>query len=168
MATHRIPIFGQNTAPDTVGGTYWEPWSIKATTARFDPDVLIFSDGGSKYTVHGAFTVPKNYVGGPGIILVWTSDASTPSGNLIMDFEYRAIGGTESLDQTSQQEAKTETITWAGSQFDRQEDEITGITAGNFAVDDTVLFELGRDNTASDTLNSAAIVFQVLFEYDDA
>lgn len=168
MATHRVPILGWGTVPDTSGNVFFEPYNIKATNDVWDRLVAIFNDTATRIGLAGGFTVPKNYVGAPKIIVVWTSTAIT--GDVEWDFDYRAVGGndTESLDQTLTQESVNLNDTAPGAAHRRLE-VLLALTAANLAVDDEVEFELFRDGTdAGDTMAAAAIVFAVLFEYSDA
>lgn len=168
MATHRIPILGWGTVPDTSGNVFFEPYDVKATNDVWDRLVCIFNDTATRLGLRGGFTVPKNYVGTANVIVVWTATATT--GDVVWDFDYRAVGGndTESLDQAGTQEAVTATDTAPGAANRRLEASMA-LTATNLAVDDEVTFELFRDGVAAgDTMAAAAIVFQVLFEYSDA
>ncbi len=168
MATHRIPILGWGTVPDTSGNVFFEPYHIKATNDVWDRLVCIFNDTATRIGLAGGFTVPKNYVGTAKIIVVWTSTATT--GDVVWDFDYRAVGGDdlESLDQAGTQEAVTVTDTAPSAANERMEAAMT-LTSANLAVDDEVEFELFRDGVAAgDTMAAAAIVFAVLFEYADA
>lgn len=166
MTTHRIPILGWGTVPDTSGNVFFEPYNIKATNDVWDRLVLIFNDTATRLGCAGGFTVPKNYVGNPQIIVVWTSTATT--GNAVFDFDYRAVGGNdaESLDQVGTQESVTVTDAAPGAAHRRLEAAMA-LTAANLAVDDEVEFEVFRDGTAADTIAAAVIVFAVLFEYTD-
>ncbi len=168
MATHRIPILGWATVPDASGNVFLEPYDVKATNDVWDRLVVIFNDTSTRIGLKGGFTVPKNYVGSPKIVVVWTSTAIT--NDAVWDFDYRAVGGndSESLDQTGTQESVTVTDTAPGAAHRRLE-ALMSLTAGNLAVDDEVEFELFRDGAAGgDTMAAAAIVFAVLFEYADA
>lgn len=168
MATHRVPILGFGTVPDTSGDVFFEPYTIKATNDVWGRLVAIFSDTATRDGLHGGFTVPKNYVGSPKIVVVWTATATT--GDVEWDFDFRAVGGddTESLDQSGTQESVNINDTAPSAAHERMEASLT-LTAGNFAVDDEVEFTLFRDGTdAGDTMAAAAIVFAVLFEYSDA
>lgn len=130
--------------------------------------MLIFNDTATRIGVHGGFTVPKNYVGGAALKIVWTSTVIT--NNVVWDFVYRTVGGndTTSLDQTGEDESVTVTDTAPGAALRRMEASIT-LTAGNFAVDEEVEFFFARDGAdAGDTLVGAVILFQLLFEYVDA
>ena len=166
MATHRVPIITWAFVPNAAG-VFFEPYPIKATNDVWDRMVLIFNDTATRDGGAGGFTVPKNYVGTAKIIVVWTSTAVT--GNVIWDFDYRAVGGddTESLDQAGTQESVTVTDAAPSAANERMEASMT-LTAANLAVDDEVTFELFRDGAAADTIAAAVIVFALLFEYSDA
>lgn len=164
MATHRIPILGAGTIPDDSGEVFFEPYSVKATNDVWERLVAIFNDSSTRDGLRGGFVVPKNYVGSPKLIIRWTSTATT--GDVVWDYDYRAVAVGESLDQAGTQESATVTDTAGGSVNLLQEASIT--LAANFAVDDEVTHEIFRDGTASDTMAAAAIVFSVLFEYADA
>lgn len=168
MATKRIPILGFGTVPDGSGDVFFEPYDIKATADQWKRLVAIFNDTSTRLGLRGGFTVPKDYVGAAKIIVVWTSTAT--SGDVEWDFDYRAVGGddTESLDQSGTQESVNLNDTAPSAAHERMETALA-LTAGNFAADDEVEFELFRDGAdAGDTMAAAAIVFNVLFEYSDA
>lgn len=168
MATHRIPIIGWNTLPDNSGNVFFEPYPVKATNDRWDHGHFIFNDTSTRLELYGLFHVPKNYVGTAKIIIVWTTTAIT--GNVVWDFDYRAVGGddAESLDQTGQQEALTVTDAAPGA-TDRRMEVSIALTSANLAADDTVEFLLARDGAdAADTMAAAAQLVGLLFEYADA
>lgn len=168
MATHRIPILGANTVPDSSGDVFFEPYTIKATNDNWGYMVAIFNDTAARNGLRGAFAVPQNYVDTANVVIVWTATAT--SGDVEFDFDYRAVGGNdiESLDQATAQESVNANDTAPSAVNERMEISIA-LTDGNFAAGDTVQFELFRDGTdAGDTMSAAAIVHQVLFEYADA
>src|SRR3972149_7171101 len=107
MSVHRMPILGWGTIPNSSGSVFFEPYNIKATNDVWDRLVCVFNDTATRIGLAGGFTVPKNYVGSPKIVVVWTSTAT--SGNVVWDCDYRAVGGddSESLDQTGTQESVT-------------------------------------------------------------
>jgi len=168
MATHRLPILGFSTIPDTSGDVFFESYAVKATNNVWDRLVCIFNDTSTRIGLAGGFTVPKNYVGTANLIVVWTSTAI--SGDVEWDFDYRAVGGndTESLDQSGTQESVNTNDTAPSAANERMEISIT-LTDSNFAADDEVTFELFRDGSdAGDTMAAAAILFNAFFEYSDA
>jgi len=166
MATHRIPILSFGAVPDTSGDVFFEPYNIKATNDIWDRLVLIFNDTSNRDGCHGGFVVPKNYVDSANLIIVWTSTAT--SNDVEWDFNYRAVGGVESLDQTGEDEA-VNTNTTAPSSINLRVETSIALTDSNFAADDEVEFTLFRDGTdGGDLMAAAAIVFSVMFEYSDS
>lgn len=168
MSTHRIPILGFGSVPDASGDVFFEPYDVKASNDVWKRLVAIFNDTANRNGLRGGFVVPKNYVGTPKFIVVWTSTAT--SGDVEWDADYRAVGGddAESLDQSGTQESVNQNDTAPSAAHERMEAALT-LTAANLAVDDEVEFELFRDGTdAGDTMAAAAIVFSILFEYADA
>ena len=172
MATHRIPILGWNTIPDTTGRAFFEPYTVKATNDVFGHAVLVLNDPGASqnHGVYGAFDIPANYVGSPVIRIYWTSTAT--SGTCLFAFDYRAIGGddTESLDQATFQE-QIDISDVAASATDERLNVTGALTAGNLAAGDLVEFYFYRDGTTggpTDNLAAAVTVHGVYFEYADA
>jgi len=163
-----MPILGWATVPNASGDVFLESYDVKATNDVWDALVVVFNDTATRIGLAGRFTVPKNFVGTAKIIVVWTTTAT--SGNVVWDFDYRAVGGdnSESLDQSGTQESVTVTDGAPGAAHRRMEASVS-LTSSNLAVDDEVEFELFRDGAdAGDTMAAAALLFQVLFEYADA
>ena len=173
MATHRIPILDAFSVPDTSGKVWFEPYTILATNDVWKHLVLRFDQDGNnnaqlttRVGVYGIFTVPKNYVGSPKIIVKW--NATVTSEDRVWDFEYRAVAAAESLDQTGTQESVTVTTTVPGTAHNKIESSLT-LTGSNLAVDDEVEFFLAADGAdAADTIAAATLVHAVQFEYADA
>lgn len=169
MATHRIPILGAHTNPDTSGNCFFEPYSIKATNDNFAHLVLTFNDTSTDVGCYGVFDVPQNYVDSANIVIHWTSTAT--SGNVRWQFNYRAIGGddTESLDQASFQES-IEGNDAAPSAVNERMTTTLSLTDGNFSAGDTVEFYIVREgsDTGNDTISAAVTLHSILFEYADA
>lgn len=168
MATHRIDILDWSQVPDTSGNVFPEGYDVKATNDVWDRMVWIFNDTATRIGLHGGFAVPKNYVGGATLVIVWTATATT--GNVVWDFDYRTVGGndTTSLDQTGTEQSVTVTDAAPGA-ANRRLEATVALTAANFAADEEVEFTLFRDGVdAADTMAAAAILFRLQFEYSDA
>lgn len=171
--THQMSILGPGTVPDNSGNCWQEPLTILATNDVWG--FLIYRFGASnaaqpttRIGLRGQFTVPQNYVGAAKVIPVWS--ASVTSGDVVWDFDYRAVGGddAESLDQAGVQESVSVTDAAPSAAWERNTPELTP-TASNFAPGDTVEFELFRDGTdAADTMAASAVLVDVLFQYLDA
>lgn len=137
-------------------------------TALYDTMVIYFANGSARNGFYGAFSVPKDYVGTPKIIPVWSSTAAAAA-SVVWDFEYVAVGGdaSESLDPAATAESLTVTDEEAGTARFRQTAPIA-LTAGNLAADDTVLFGFFRDATdAADTI-AQPFLFDLLFQYTNS
>ena len=164
MATFRIPILGSSTKPESP--VYPQPTSVNGTNNFFKPLIFIFPDSGTKDEIHGIFQVPQNYVGSPKAIVPWSSTAT--SGNIVFDFDYRAVAAGESMDQATAQESVTVTDAAPSSTDELQIAEMS-LTAGNLSAGDMVPFILYRDGAnASDTLTADGSLYGVYFEYTDA
>lgn len=166
MATHRIPILGFNTMPDTSGNVYFDSYPNLATNDLWDHGHWCFANPSADLHLHGVFAVPQNYVGTAKIIVVWTSTVT--SGNFGIEFAYRAVGGddSESLDQNSAQETVNDTDVAPGA-TDRRMEKSLSLTSANLAAGDTVEFRFTRDDSA-DSLAGIVQLVQLLFEYADA
>lgn len=172
MATHRLPILGWATRPDDTGDCFFEPYDILATNDVWDRLILrLGASNAAQPTVrggvHGGFTVPKNYVSTPSVVIVWTSTLIT--GNVVFDFEYRTVGGddTTSLDQAGTEESVTVTDTAPGAANRRMETSIA-LTAANFSIDENVFFFFARDGVdAADTLAGSALLVELYLQYAD-
>ena len=167
MATFRIPILTTWAKPSD-SDVFFEPVNTKLTTALWNGMVLVFNDTSTRIGCAGRFTVPKNYVGSPNIIVAWSTSATT--GNVRWEFDYRAIGGNdvESYNQGTNQESVGVTDAAPSAAWERMEASMA-LTAGNLAADDDVMFEIFRDgaDTVNDTIAAATLIFQLLFEYTD-
>jgi hypothetical protein len=172
MATHRMPILGWGALPDSTGECFPEPYDILATNDVWKRMVYRFGSNNAaqptvRHGIHGGFVVPKNYVGSPVVVIVWT--ATVTSGNVVWDFEYRTVGGddTTSLDQSGTEQSVTVTDA-APSAANRRLETTVSLTAGNFSADEEVEFYFARDGVDSaDTMAGSAILFSLLFQYSD-
>lgn len=173
MATHRIPIADISVQPDATSEMWFEPYSVLATNDVWRHTIGRFGSSNAaaptvRHGFYGSFNVPKNYVGSAVLVIVWTATLTT--GDVVWDFEYRAVGGNdaESFDQAGTQESVTVTDTAASAANERLEVTIS-LTSGNLAVDDTVTFFFARDGAdGADTLAGSALLFDLLLQYADA
>lgn len=168
MSTRRIPILGWSTVPDTSGNVWHEPYTIAATNDVWGALVARFKDTATRIGLHGRFSVPKNYIGSPRIVLRWTTTVT--SGNCVWDFDYRAVApdNVESLDQAGTQESVSVTDAAPGAAHRLLECSVA-LTAANLAVDDLVEFQLFRDGSdAADTLVGDVLLMSAELEYVDA
>ncbi len=167
MSTHRIPILGPNTLPDSSGAVYFEPAAVNfQANDRYPHLVAVFADTATKISLGFLFKVPKNYVGTPKIVLVWATTAIT--GSAVWDVDYRAIADAEDLDPSTDQESVTATSAAPGTARLRKDVSLS-LTGTNLAADDVVQGKISRDGAdAADTLAAAAYLVGAFFEYADA
>jgi hypothetical protein len=169
MATHRIPILGFNTVPDSSGNVFIEPYPVKASNDRWDHLVVVYNDTSTDLSLFGLFEVPQNYVGTAAIVVVWTATAT--SGNVRWQFNYRTVGGddTTSLDQAGTEESVEANDVAPGAAHRRMTATLS-LTSANLAAGETVEFDLTREgsDTGNDTMAAAAILHGVYFQYADA
>ena len=170
MATFQFSALSANAVPDNTGRCFFEPYNVKATNDKFWHLVGVLADpaGGEAHGFYGQFLVPQNYVGSAVIIPFWTSTAT--SGNCRMRFSYRAIGGddAESLDQATYQEQVSVTDAAPSAAHERNTPSMA-LTSANLAAGDTVEFLFERlDDTGVDTMAAAALIHDLIFQYQDA
>ena len=173
MATHRIPILGFATRPDDTGEAFFEPEDINFGSNDLARQFVLALGSALaaqptvKHGVYGAFRIPKNYAGTAVVVIEWS--ATLTSGNVVFDFDYRAIGGNdaEGLDQATWQESVTVTDAAPGTARFKLT-ATAALSGGNFAVDDIVQFFIGRDGVdGADTMAGRAYMFEATFEYAD-
>jgi len=172
-ATHQISILGPGTKPDTSGEVFFEPYDVTATNDVWDRLIVRFGasitvEPTTRIGLHGGFVVPQNYVDTANLVIVWTSTITAD--DVEWDFDYRTVAGndTTSLDQAGTEETVNGNDVAPSATDERMEFTIA-LTDGNFTAGDEVTFTLFRDGTdAGDTLNGTAVLFSLLFEYNDA
>lgn len=169
MATHRVSILNGSVKPDSSGNVYFEPAAVNfGSNDLFDQMVVAILDSANREGLGGQFVVPKDYVGSPSIYVYWAT-TDTNGNDAEWDFDYVSAAATETADPS----AATQSLNVAGTDSSTARalnvTEITGMTAGNLAVDDLLMWQLFRDGSdAGHTLTVTIYVFDVLFEYDDA
>ena len=83
-------------------------------------------------------------------------------------YNYRAVAAGQSLDQSGQDES-VGVISVAASTINLLLSPVLALTAGNFAKDDRVQFELFRDTVdVLDTLTDTALLHGLIFKYSDS
>lgn len=168
MASFDLPILNAWSNPDTNPNTYFEGLKANfATAAVVNPIVLAYAGQSSREGIEGRFRVPQNYVGTPSLVVEL---AATATGNkVVIDFEYNAVGTTETFNPGSMQStADTIELSLAGTVA---RDRLTGNTTlagANFAANDEVYFRLLRDGAnTSDTYAGTVWCFNAIFRYQD-
>jgi len=169
MATHRIPILGFGTKPDSTGNCYLGSYDLLSTNQFWGHLVFVFDSTTVDHGLYGTFEVPQDYVGTAGLVIVWTTPAT--SGDVEWEFAYRPVGGndTESLDQATALETKADENDTAPNVAHERMEYTISLTDGNFAAGDTVEFFLSRQGAdAGDTIADDVMLFGLYFSYADA
>jgi hypothetical protein len=171
MATYRFSVLGGGTpdasvSPDTVGGQI---------TAAADPSVgrmgcYVLADGGVDEGLSLHFSIPKNYVGSPAIIVQGILDgAPGASDTLGFGFRKRAVADNESADGTFDAEQPASDTVGSGGLNYADKDLLTmsiALTAVDYAVDDRVLGYVFLDASATSYTGNFLLI-DVLFQYAD-
>ncbi len=168
MATHRVPILGAGTSPDTSGLIFPAPIDSQLTMANAKKQLcyVMSAPAGADIGILGAFQIPQNYVGTPKIIARGVIDG-TPANVFAVGFQKNALADSEAVDAAYGAEQLANNSTWTGyADEDMYEIEIA-LTAGDYAVGDTVLFFFFRDDNV-DTTSWNFLLTSLEFEYTDA
>jgi hypothetical protein len=168
MATLDIPVLWNAGKPDTSGNVYAVPSSIDRTTAPWIAQSVAFKDSGTRIGWGLRFRVPQSYVGTAVVVITWASSVTT--GNVVWDFDYRALTGdnAESTNQAGTQEAVTVTDGAGGTAWFQMIATIS-LTSGNFAANDEVQAIIYRDGSdAADTLAATTFLDSLVFRFNDA
>ena len=169
MATHRLPILGATTIPDTSGKVFMDLISNQDTHTNVKNQLAMVMDApatAGDVGFFGSFKVPKNFVGSPKCVLTGTYNGDPTS--LVSTFAMELIGlaNSESID-TAYEAADTVTeSTWTGY-ADEDMLELSITLTVTLAVDDTVFYHFFLDDT-TDTQTASFLLTSLEFEYSDA
>lgn len=166
-ANQRISMIGPPGAQPVTAGVYAANLDEFATNDRWPHPVFAFTDTGTDLKLVGTCDIPGNYSSTPVLKVKWSSSVTT--GNVVWDFSYRTINleseGTESLDQTTQDETVSVTDAAPGTTLHELEASVA-LTAGNFGKRRTVQWELVRKGTSgSDTMAGTAFTRGPVLDY---
>lgn len=171
MATHRKPVQVVNLD----AGVFPDLVSNQLTTAAA-PSIgtqtaFVMADGGSDEGAHVRFSVPKNYVGTPKLVIRGALDgAPGASDTLGFGVRKKAVAPNEAADGTYDAEvAASVTVGSSGLAYsDEDLFEVTiDLTAGDFAVDDEVFAYVYLDASGT-TYAGNVLVTSIEFQYADA
>ena len=172
MATYRMRIQGPNLLPDS--GVFFDRIGNQITAAA-TPSVgdllaMVMADGGADEGYKDSFLIPKNYVGSPKCVLRAVLDGTPGAADILATgFRKRAVANNESADGTfDAEEIASATIGSNGSgHADEDEVELSiTLTAGDYAVDDSVYFYVYLDASVM-TYAGNVLVTGIFFEYTD-
>jgi hypothetical protein len=171
VATHRIPVLSEAALDvgiplSTVGA------QITAATAPSIGTQLcyVFNDGGVDKGIYFSFSIPKNFVGSPVLVVRGILDGAPGSTDVLgLAARKRAVANNEAADGTfDAEQTGSQTVGSSGANYaDEDEIEITiNLTAGDYAVDDTVYEYLYIDASVT-TYAGNFLLKDILFQYAD-
>lgn len=165
----KVPLFGNiGTLPDTSGDVVPQSLAILATNDQWPHGIFRFNDSGNRDGINFARKIPDDYGSGAGILLEWSTSATT--GDAEFDVDYRAVGGdnAESIDQSGVQESVNSNDTAPSTTFFKMQVTIS-VTDGNLAAGDILQGTVFRDGTdAGDTISAAIILIGAWLDYTAA
>lgn len=167
MSTHRIPLLGNGTIPDSSGSVYWQPYDQVATNKKWKYGIWVFKDTATAIGLWSGIYIPANYVGSAKFGVIWTSTVT--SNNVVWKLDYRVVDGndSESLDQSGSTETVSGTYAAPGAAHRRMV-SATSITSANLGAGKWMQLELLRDGSSgSDTMAGDAYVHYAYLEYAD-
>jgi hypothetical protein len=171
MATFRKPIQivkpDANVFPDLVANQITEA----ASPSIGDLIAYVMADGGADEGVYVRFSIPKNYVGSPVLVVRGILDG-TPGASETLGFGFRkrAVANNESADGSfDAEQTASETIGSSGTNHADEDfyEETISLTAGDYAVDDEVFGYLYLD-TSGTTYGGSFLLTSLYLQYADA
>lgn len=167
MATHEINLLNAHVSPFD-GNSWFAPYKTLNSGSTQDPMVLVMDQGAVSY-VQGAILIPKNYVGTPFLVVVWTSETTTNT--VDFKFRHRTIDGSDSelLDiATSPDEREDVGINNGGPSAASEKMVYTdALTSTDLTAGELMYFEFERDG-ATDDKAAEISVWGLYFRYNDA
>lgn len=174
MATHRIPV--AILRPDSGVPLDLIANQITEATSPSIGDLLayVLADGGADEGLWCKFSVPKNYVGNPKLVIRGILDGA-PAASAVLGFgvRKRAVADNEAADGTFDAEQTGNAVIGSNGAGYSDEDafQLTiNLTAANYAVDDDVFAYVFLDASVNDYNGNVLLPADdsIFFEYDDA
>lgn len=174
MATHRIPV--AIIKPDSGCPLDLVSNQITAAASPSVGDLLayVLADGGSDEGLYIKFSIPKNYVGSPKLIVRGVLDGAPGAAHVLaFSFRKRAIADNEAADGAFDAEQTSSATIGSGGSNHSDEDVVEQsitLTAGDYAVDDDVYGYIAIDASVNDYTGNVLLIAEdsILFEYADA
>jgi hypothetical protein len=173
VAVHRLPILGFGTSPASTEDIWLQGYDVLAVNDWHRPRIARYGSSNVAQMavntgLYGGFQVPMNYVGSPGVVLVWTATVTT--GVCFWQFYTLVTAGDdlESLDRQTWHDGVS-MLDAAPSVAHRRLEVSTPLLYAGYAPGAEVNYTVYRPATdAADTIPGAALLFGAYFEYSDA
>jgi hypothetical protein len=171
MATHRVPVAivrpDAGCPLDLIASQITEA----ATPSIGDLLAYVLADGGTDEGVWIKFTVPKNYVGTPVLVIRGMLDGAPSAGHdLGFGFRKRAVADNESADGSFDAEQTFQSLD-ISTHADEDEFEATiTLTGGDYAVDDSVFGYVYIDASGTTYTGNFLLYSEdsIFFQYADS
>lgn len=167
MATHRIPIMGAMTVPDSTGECYMSVISVEMSlaTGLMKNLVMTLKDPSADTGFYGVFEVPQNYAGTPVIAVVGVLDGTVGATSVDFEFSYVTRADNETVEAGWE-----ESVTFNSGNTNGWTDEdlmtLSNACTANFSAGDTVFFYFKRDFGTDDFAGDFHVV-GLYFQFSD-
>lgn len=167
MATHRLPIMGAMTVPDSTGECYQNVISneMSLATGLMKCLVMTLKDPSADTGFYGVFEVPQNYVGTPVIAVTGVLDGTVGATSIDFEFSYLTRADNETIEAGWEESVTFNTGNTNGW---TTEDLLTASNAcsANFSAGDTVFYYFKRDQGTDDFVGDFHVT-GLYFQYSD-
>lgn len=163
MASSYMPLFGAGVTPDTTGNAFFENASVKLSQDLTRHQVLILNDDAADCGIDGSGFVPYiSSIVTAQLVVYW--QISVIANDIELEFSYRAIASGEDGDPAAFQQTGVSTgaVTVPGTTFYITRTTLA-LTAGNFAVNDLVIFNMIRDNDGGNDDAAADLIIPMAY-----
>ncbi len=167
MATHRLPIMGFATIPDD--GPFFAPIKTQLALANVDggEEALVLDcDPASDLGCRGSFSVPKNFVGSPVLVIRGIIDGAVGTEDIHTGMTLLGRADNEPYDTAHEAEDIASFQSNAYADEDVFEETIT-LTV-TLAVDDDVNFHFFIDSSPATPFTGNILVTGLFIQYSDA
>lgn len=173
MATHRIPIMGPNTVPDTTGTVFVDNVGnqITATNEVGNQNCLVVTDHSADNGFYGDFGTPQNYASAPKIVVSGIFDGAPGAGeDLGFTFQGLTLAVNEAADQAygTEDTVQDTDIGSTGTNYSDEDYFEFSITLSNLTpvAGERIFYFFARDD-ASTTYTGRLLILGLEFEYSD-
>lgn len=168
MATHRIPILGPGTMPDD--GVYPSPIRLQLTMGTGPGNELCYvmpePAGGGDLGLSGKFSVPKDYVGSPVLVVRGIMDGAVDTNDVHFGVQMLGLADNEAYDAALEAE---DTATFQSNTYaDEDVFEETITLTVTLAVDDDVAYHFYIDDSGATPWTGNVLLTGLYFQYSDA
>jgi len=168
MATHQIPMLGENLNYDNSGDVFPSILDIELslTNAKLQSCIVMQFPTGTDPAIEGKFVVPQNYAGTPVAVIKCILDG-TPANILAFGLQQVSVDDSETVDVAYEAEDLVSNSTWTGYAVEEQiELTITITPAAAYLPSDEVYWRLFRDDSV-DTTSYNILLTSLMFQYSD-